>query len=87
MVAIRTSALVAVQHKMLVAMQVVRQSTSMETKCAQTQELNFEAVTQMLLARAVEAATSVEALVVRCFMQDLVEAAAVGQRLMRSMAK
>jgi hypothetical protein len=56
----------------------------METKCAQTQELNCVVVTLTLQARVVEVAISVEALVARRFMQDLVAAAAVGQRLMHS---
>jgi hypothetical protein len=81
-VVVITSALVVARHKRLVALQDVPQSTSMETKCAQLQELHFAVVTQTLLARAVEADILVEALVARWFMQDLVAAAAVGQRLM-----
>jgi len=76
--------LVVVRHKRLVAMQDVRQLTSMETKCAQTQELNYVVVTLTLRARAVEVAISEEALVARRFMQDLVAAEVVGQRLMHS---
>jgi hypothetical protein len=79
-VKIRTSALVVVRHKRLVAMQDVRQLTSMETKCAQAQEFNFAVAMQTLQARAAEVAISVEALVALCTTQDLVAAAAVGQR-------
>jgi hypothetical protein len=68
-------------------MQDVRQLTSMETKCAQAQEFNFAVVMQTLQARAAEVAISAEALVARCFMQDPVAAAAVGQRLMHSSVK